>query len=52
MNEWSEADKVLFTDDNVRKALMKMKLNEACGANCIYAEHLRYARPEIVVIFK
>lgn len=31
---------------------MKMKLNKACGADGIYAEHLRYASSEIVVIIK
>ena len=29
-----------------------MKLNKACGADGIYAEHLRYASSEIVVIIK
>ena len=40
---------VIITDDDVCKVLMKVKLNLACGVD-IYAEHLRYASPQLDVI--
>ena len=52
MNEWCDRDRILFIDDDVCKALMKMKLTKAYGADSIYAKHLRYISPEIIVILK
>ena len=46
----STPNEVLVTAEEVKNAINKLDLNKTCGANKIYAEHLKYSSERILLL--
>ena len=42
------SDEMLISDDEIRKCIVKLDKNKSCGADGVYAEHLKYSSQRLL----